>query len=294
MAQYNTILTDKAKYILFIFFGLFIFSSSVDAQEQKELVILHLNDTHSRIEPFPENDSRNANKAGVVRQEALIEEVRTENKNVLLFHCGDYVQGTPYFNMFRGEAEIAFMNLMKFDAACIGNHEFDFGLEGLAEMIKQADFPVLATNLDFSNTCVAGLTQDYHIIEKDGIKIGLFGLTVDPEGLVAKQNYEGMIFRDPLETANKMAKFLKKKKKCNLVICLSHLGYFPNEDEFGDITLAKKSQNIDIILGGHSHTFLRMPDRRQNLDGKEVIINQMGGYGIYVGRLDVVLEKTKK
>ncbi len=268
-----------------------LFSSLGFAQENKSLVVLHLNDTHSRIEPMPANDSRNANKGGIVRQSAYIEEVRRENPDMLLFHCGDFVQGTPYFNMFRGEAEVTLMNAMKFDAACIGNHEFDYGLETLATMIRSAHFPVITSNYDFSGTPVKGLTKEYLIVHRNGLKIGILAVGVDPVGLIALQNYTGMKYLDPVETANRIAAFLKEKEKCDLVICLSHLGYFPKEDEMGDITLAKKSRNIDLILGGHSHTYLRQPDRRLNLDGKEVVISQMGGNGIYVGRMDIQMKK---
>lgn len=272
----------------------FLFISSLlMAQGEKNLVVLHLNDTHSRIEPLPANDKRNPNKGGVIRQNAYIEEVRKDMKNVLLFHCGDFVQGTPYFNMFKGDAEVSVMNFMKYDAACLGNHEFDYGLEFLAGMLQKAEFPIIATNLDFSGTPVSGLTKNYEIVYREDIKIGIIGVCVSPQNLVAKQNYEGMKYLDPVESANKAAAFLKDEENCDLVICLSHLGYFPSENEMGDITLAKESRNIDMILGGHSHTFLEHPDRRLNLDGEEVVINQMGGLGIYVGRLDIIMEKEK-
>ncbi|MDR3339920.1 MAG: metallophosphatase [Candidatus Symbiothrix sp.] len=273
--------------LLFLVFPLLL------AAQSKSLVILHLNDTHSRIEPFPGNDSRNPDKGGVVRQNAYIEQVRSESENVLLFHSGDFVQGTPYFNMFKGEVEMAVANYMKIDAACLGNHEFDNGLAFMANMLRMAKFPFISTNLDFSGTPVAGLTKEYVILEQDGLNIGIIGLTVNPDGLVAKQNYAGVQYSDPVEAANSVASFLKEKKGCDLVICLSHLGYYPSEDQMGDVTLAKQSRNIDIILGGHSHTFLQQPDRRFNLDGKEVVINQTGAYGIYTGRLDVVVEEVK-
>jgi 5'-nucleotidase len=263
------------------------------AAQDKSLVILHHNDTHSRIEPFPETDSRNPGKGGVIRQDAYIESVRRETENVLLFHSGDLVQGTPYFNVFKGETEIAVANFMNYDAACLGNHEFDNGLMFLSHFIRSARFPFISTNLDFTGTPVEGLTKKYVILKRAGLKIGLIGLTVDPDNLVAKQNYAGVKYLDPIESANQVASFLKEKKKCDLVICLSHLGYYPSENTIGDITLAKKSRHIDVILGGHSHTFLEKPDRRLNLDGKEVVINQTGAYGIYLGRLDIAMEEVK-
>jgi len=280
----------KLRNKLFLF--LLVIPFLLTAQE-KSLVILQFNDTHSRIEPIPANDASYANKGGVVRQESYIREVRKEAKNVLVFHSGDLVQGTPYFNLFGGEVEIAVANQMKMNASCLGNHEFDNGLEFLAKMVRRANFPFITTNLDFTGTPMEGLTKNYLILKCGGLKIGVIGLMINPEGLVAKKNFAGVKYLDPLDSANSMAAFLKNEKKCDLVICLSHLGYYPSEDHFGDITLAKKSRNIDIILGGHSHTFLQQPDRRKNLDGKEVIIQQTGAYGINVGRMDVVMEKGK-
>jgi 5'-nucleotidase len=263
------------------------------AAQDKSLVVLHLNDTHSRIEPFPENDSRNPDKGGVIRQEAYMEEVRRENKNVLLFHSGDFVQGTPYFNLFGGKVEMSVANFMKVDAACLGNHEFDNGLEFLANLLRLAQFPFISTNLDFTGTPVEGLTKEYLILEREGLKIGVIGLTINPDDLVAKNNYAGMKYLDPIESTNRVATYLKEQEECDLIICLSHLGYYPSEKPVGDITLAKESRYIDMILGGHTHTFLQQPDRRLNLDGKEVVINQTGATGIYVGRLDIVLEEVK-
>jgi 5'-nucleotidase len=277
----------KIRLLTFI---LLAFPVLLTAQD-KSLVVLHLNDTHSHIDPFPVNDARNPNKAGVVRQYTYIEEVRKEQKNVLLFHSGDFVQGTPYFNVFRGEIEMSVANLMHLDAACLGNHEFDNGLEFMAKMIRRAHFPFLTTNLDFTGTPIEGLTKDYIIIKRNGLKIGVIGLTVSPERLVSKRNYVGMKYLDPIESANRTAQFLKEKKACDLIVCLSHLGYYSDEDHVGDITLAKQSRNIDLILGGHTHTFFTEPLHQTNLDGKDVVINQTGAYGIYVGRLDIDLKK---
>ncbi|GHV56810.1 metallophosphatase [Bacteroidia bacterium] len=273
---------------------LFIISISLQAQETQKLVILHHNDTHSRIEPLPDKAPSYAGMGGVIRQDACVEEVRSENPNVLLFHSGDFVQGTPYFNLFKGQAEVACMNFMKYDAVCLGNHEFDNGLISLAEMIQAAQFPIVATNLDFTGTPLEGLTHKYLILHRGKLKIGIIGLAVSPEGLIAKPNYEGMCYLDPIQTANKTAAMLKKQEACDLVICLSHLGYNANGKGMGDITLARESENVDIILGGHSHTFLRFADRRLNKNGEEVIIDQVGDRGIYMGRLDIVMEKVNE
>jgi 5'-nucleotidase len=261
----------------------------VPAQE-KTLVVLHLNDTHSRIEPFPENSGAYSGKGGMARLDNYVNTVRRETKNALLFHSGDFVQGTPYFNRYRGAAEIAAANLMRTDAACLGNHEFDNGMEFLAQMVRQAKFPFVATNLDFSNTPLDGLTKKHHILLCDGIKVGIIGLTIDPKGLVAKANAAGVTYLDPVESANQAAAYLKHSEQCDLIICLSHLGYYPDEERTGDITLAKNSRHIDLILGGHTHTFMPEPDRRTNADGQEVIINQTGAYGVYIGRIDIRME----
>ncbi|MDR1720236.1 MAG: metallophosphatase [Dysgonamonadaceae bacterium] len=263
------------------------------AQNEKHLVVLHVNDTHSRIEPMPANATRNADKGGQARLAAYVESVRDEHKSVLFFHAGDIVQGTPYFNMFKGEPEIALLNRMKVDAACLGNHEFDYGYPVLKEIIKQAKFPFVASNFDFSATPLKGMTKPYLILKRNGVKIGILGLGPELDGLVAKQNYAGTVFLPPIETANKVAAFLKQQKKCDLVICLSHLGYSSTVKD-NDILLAQQSRNIDLIIGGHSHTFLEKPDRQRNLDGKEVVISQMGGSGIHAGRLDVSLNQVKQ
>jgi len=261
--------------------------------QQKSLVILHFGDTHSRIEPFPPNDALNPDKGGVVRHASYIQNARKEAKNVLVFHSGDMVQGTPYFSLFGGDVEIAVANRMKIDASCFGNHEFDNGLEFMSRMVRKAKFPFIATNLDFTGTPVEGLTKKYLVLKRDGLKIGIIGLTINPDGLVPKKSFEGVKYFDPIESANNMAAFLRKEKKCDLIICLTHLGYYPDEDKWGDIPLAKNCHDIDIILGGHSHTFVQKSDRQKNLDGKEVIIRHSGANGVNVGRLDVVMERIK-
>ena len=262
----------------------------IEADNKKNLIILHLNDTHSQMDPISSHSDNNPNRGGAIRQNAVIEELRQLDPDILLFHSGDFVQGTPYFNIFKGQAEIAIMNLMQYDAICLGNHEFDYGLENLAKMIKAASFPVITTNLDFTNTVLDNLTHKYFIIHKKNIKIGIIGLTINIKGLTSSANYSGIKLLDPIETANETAEYLKEKEKCDMIICLSHLGYDPTENKKEDVFLAKNSRNIDIILGGHTHTFLNKADRRYNLDGKEVVINQVGNKGIYIGRLDVILE----
>lgn len=276
---------DK-KYISFLIITFFTCGTLVFGQ--KNMVVLHTNDTHSRIEPIPETDRIAGNKGGVMRRIRYIDQVRKENKNVLLFDAGDFLQGTPYFNLFKGEIETEAMNLMLYDAVTLGNHEFDYGLGLLEKVVRRAKFPIISSNYDFSDTQLNNLIKPYHILKKDGVKIGVVTANIQPKGLIASENYKGMKFLPPVETANELALKLKTIDKCDMVICLSHLGYIPDQK------LAEESRNIDIIIGGHSHTNMPRPNRVKNLDGKEVLVFQTAGRGIYVGRIDVVLEKVSK
>lgn len=269
-----------------LLFSLLFIGLMVNAQ--KKIVILGTNDTHSRIEPIPENDKSYGGMGGVVAREAFIEGVRNQNKNVLLFDAGDFVQGTPYFNLFHGRVEAQAMNLMKYDAGTLGNHEFDYGLDTLKMIVKKLNFPILNCNYDFSKTVLKDDIKPYVILKRFGLKIGVLGVGVDPEGLVQKNKYEGMEFKPAISSVNFYAKILKDSKKCDLVVCLSHLGY--NDD----IKLAEQSKNVDIIIGGHSHTYMEKPDMRTNLDGKEVLIFQTGKSGAYVNKIEVELDKIKK
>ena len=258
---------------------------SFPAFAQKKIVILHTNDTHSRIEPLPETDRTAPGKGGVVRRAAYIAQMRKDNKNVLLFDAGDFLQGTPYFNLFKGEVEVEAMNRMKYDAATLGNHEFDYGLGVLEEVVRKARFPIVTSNYDFSQTGLAGLVKPYVVLKKDGVKIGVIGLGVQPKGLIAAENYKGMKYLDPVKTANELAQKLRTEYKCDMVVCLSHLGYTQ------DLPLAEKTRNIDLIIGGHSHTYMKEPEIRKNADGKDVMIYQTNGRGVFTGRIDVELEK---
>lgn len=257
---------------------------------QKTLTILHTNDVHSRIEPVsPESpDPKDADKGGFIRVAAYIEEVKKKNPNVLVFDCGDFSQGTPYYNMFKGEVEVKLMNTIGYDAGTIGNHEFDSGLDNMAHLFQMAHFPIVCANYDVKGTVLEGLVKPYIIIEKYGLKIGVLGLGTKLSGMVQASNYEGITFRDPYEAANKAALALKEEG-CDLIICLSHLGFMASaKDPICDVELAKKTRHIDIILGGHSHTFIETPLICKNRDGKDVYITQMGRSGIFVGRLDVM------
>lgn len=268
-------------------FTLIILLSLTLGLEAQELIILHTNDTHSRIEPLPDTDRYNPDLGGVVRRAAYVDKTRKENKNVLLFDAGDFLQGTPYFNMFKGEVEVEAMNLLKYDAVTLGNHEFDYGMDVLEDIVKKAKFPIVSTNYDFSGTPINDYIKPYLVINKNGIRIGVIGVNVNPSGLIATSNYEGMKFNTPFEAANETAQMLRNHLKCDVVICLSHLGYT------NDLKLAENTRNIDIIIGGHSHTFMNEPAFQKNLDGKEVLVYQTNGRGVYVGRIEVELQKIK-
>jgi len=259
---------------------------------QKKLTILHTNDVHSRIEPVsPESpDPKAADKGGFLRVAAYVEKVKKETPNVLVFDCGDFSQGTPYYNMFKGEVEIQLMNTIGYDAGTIGNHEFDFGLDNMARLFKMADFPIVCANYQVKGTVLEEWVKPYIIIEKYGLKIGVFGLGTKLSGMVQASNYGDVVFLDPYEVANKVALELKKKD-CDIIICLSHLGFMSSaKDPICDTEMVKKTRNIDVILGGHSHTFIDEPIAYKNLDGKDVYITQMGRSGIFVGRLDIEIE----
>nr|WP_297309838.1 metallophosphatase [uncultured Flavobacterium sp.] len=271
--------------------------SSFSNKKTKRITILHTNDTHSHIDAFPADHSKYPNMGGAARRAAYINKIREENPNTLLFDAGDMFQGTPYFNYYGGELEIKIMNLLKYDAATLGNHEFDNGLEGLAAQLPNADFDIINSNYDFSNTIINGLTKPYKIFEVDGIKIGVIGLGVKLEGLVNKREYGETKYLDPIDTAKKMTNVLKNKEKCDIVICLSHLGYAYdkniNPENIGDLDLAALTQDIDLIIGGHTHTFLEKPTIVKNIIGEEVIVNQAGCFGLRIGQIDLFFDDKK-
>ena len=270
--------------------------SSFESKETKHLTILHTNDVHSYIDPFPANHPRNPNMGGVVRRAALIETIRKENPNVLLLDAGDIFQGTPYFNYYGGELEFKLMSMMKYDLSTIGNHDFDNGVEGLYAQMPHATFEFVSANYDFKNTVMNGLVKPYKIFNKNGIKVGVFGLGIELNGLVDKAMYKETVYNNPVEAAQDMVRILKKEKKCDLVICLSHLGYNYKDEpnKLCDLKLAAITQDIDLIIGGHTHTFLDKPTVVKNLTGKDVLVNQVGCYGINLGRIDFYLDNDKQ
>lgn len=266
--------------------------SSFTIPDVKKITILHTNDVHSHIDPFPSDDPRNANKGGVARRAAVIEAIRKENANVLLLDAGDIFQGTPYFNYYGGELEFKLMSMMQYDLATIGNHDFDNGIDGLLAQMPHAKFEFVNANYDFKNTVLDTFIKPYKIFNKEGVKIGVFGLGVELEGLVDPKLYKETKYLNPIEIAQDITQVLKEKEKCDLVICLSHLGFkYKDEPErASDINLAKKTKNIDLIIGGHTHTFLDKPVLEKNAEGKDVLINQVGCYGINLGRVDFYLD----
>lgn len=271
--------------------------SSFDGPEEtKKLVVLHTNDVHSHIDPFAIDDPKYPNMGGAARRATLIEQIRRENSNVLLLDAGDIFQGTPYFNYYGGELEFKLMSMMKYDLATMGNHDFDNGIDGFHAMLPHAKFDFVSANYDFKNTVLNGIVKPYKIFEKDGLKIGVFGLGIELQGLVDKKLYKETVYLNPIDIAQDIARTLKQQEKCDLVICLSHLGFaYPNEKEKpSDLVLAWKTRDIDLIIGGHTHTFLTKPQIEKNLDGKEVMVNQVGCYGINLGRIDFTFEKGKK
>lgn len=262
-----------------------ILAQSNQKKQTKKITILHTNDTHSNIDPFPENHSKYPGKGGVSRRFELINQIRSQEENVLLLDAGDIFQGTPYFNKFGGVLEMKLMTALGYDAATMGNHDFDGGMEGFVKAKQYADFPFLCSNYDFTNTPIDGQTQKDIIFNKGGIKIGIFGIGVEMKGLVPARLCGETVWNDPVDVANDRALELKKKG-CDLIICLSHLGYEYATDKVSDLVLAQKTKNIHLIIGGHTHTFLSEPTQTKNLNGETVLINQVGWAGINLGRID--------
>ena len=264
---------------------------SCTEQEVKQITILHTNDVHSHIDPFGPNDGRNANKGGVARRATLIQRLRQENPNTLLLDAGDIFQGTPYFNYYGGELEFKLMSMLDYDAATIGNHDFDNGIDGLYAQLPHAQFDFISANYNFKNTIMDGHVAPYKIFIKNGVRIGVFGLGIELEGLVGKDMFKETKYLDPIEIAQDMSRILKTEEQCDLIICLSHLGYdYENPQKVSDRSLARSTKDIDLIIGGHTHTFLNKPTVETNVIGKSVLVNQVGGYGLYIGKVDFYLE----
>ncbi len=276
------------------FFAQDIIPSSNQTKKFKKLTILHTNDTHSQIDPFPMTHSKFPGMGGVVARQTIIEKVRSEESNVLLLDAGDIFQGTPYFNKYHGVLEMKVMTALKYDASTMGNHDFDAGLDGFLKAKKEANFPFLCSNYNFEKTILNSQTIENTIIEKDGIKIGIFGLGVELEGLVPDNKFGDTVYLNPIEVAIGQVKKLQGQN-CDLIICLSHLGYeYENADKISDKILAQETAGIHLIIGGHTHTFLAEPTIMTNSAGEKVIINQMGWAGVNLGRIDFYFEEQMR
>jgi len=264
-------------------------------RDYRSISIMHTNDTHSQIDPFPENHKYHANKGGVVPRAQLIEQIRNTENHSLLLDAGDVFQGTPYFNRFHGHLEMKVMQTLGYDAMTMGNHDFDIGVTGFESAYREnAQFAVISSNYDFTNTSISDIVVPYKIFEKGGIKVGIFGLGIELKGLVSKNLYEDTRYNDPIETAKKYASMLRNDMKCDLVICLSHLGYKYETNKISDSVIARETTDIDLIIGGHTHTFMSKPELVIKDRHQETLINQVGFGGINLGRIDFILSDKKK
>lgn len=261
-------------------------SGLMEKKGVRKITILHTNDVHSHIDPFPENDPKYPGMGGAARRAALIKQIRAEEQHVVLLDAGDIFQGTPYFNFFGGELEFKLMTEMGYDAATLGNHDFDAGISGLVKQLPHAGFPLVNANYDFSRTELQGRIKPYTLIERGDIRVGVFGVGIELQGLVDKKLYGETVYTDPIQTAQETANLLRNEKRCDLVICLSHLGYEYGNEKVSDRVLATSTFNIDLIIGGHTHTFLNEPVKMMNREQKPVLINQVGWAGVNLGRID--------
>ncbi len=271
-----------------------LFAEMWAEDEARKLTILHTNDVHSRLEPFPMDGGKNQGLGGVAARAELISTIRAAEQQILLLDAGDIFQGTPFFNLYKGEPEMKAMAAMGYEAVTMGNHDFDAGLENFATQLQHANFPVLINNYDFTNTPMENKYQPYKIFKKGKLKIGVTGVGIEMKGLVPDALSGNTKYLNPVENVNRVAEILKKEKSCDMVICLSHLGYKYKEDEkrMCDVILAKETTNVDLIIGGHTHTFLNEPVLQKNKMGSDVLINQVGWAGIVLGRLDFEFSKV--
>ncbi|MBL7759151.1 MAG: metallophosphatase [Sediminibacterium sp.] len=256
------------------------------------LTILHTNDVHSHLDPFPMDGSRNQGLGGVAARSSLIKDIRGEADQVLLLDAGDIFQGTPYFNLYKGEPEIKAMSKMGYDAATMGNHDFDAGIENFANQLQHASFPIVICNYDFTGTPMENNYRPYTIVQKGKQKVGILGVGIELDGLVPANLYGNTVYKNPVESANATAELLRKQK-CDFIICLSHLGDKYDEDKVSDEILAKESYDIDLIIGGHTHRFFPQPRKYSNRKGGDVLVNQVGWGGLQLGRLDYIFSPNK-
>ena len=273
--------------------SLILNSLSCEKKNFKKITILHTNDVHSHIEPFPKDHSKFPNMGGFERRSTLINNIRLKNPNTLLLDAGDVFQGTPYFNFYGGELEFKLMSMLKYDAMTIGNHDFDNGIDGLNSQLPKASFDIISSNYDFSNTILENKIKRTKTYILDEVKIGVFGLGIELKGLVSDELYKETKYLDPVEISNDITDYLKNEEKCDLIICLSHLGFKYKKNKISDFILAQKTKDIDLIIGGHTHTFMDKPVLTKNKIGNDVIINQVGCFGVYLGKIDFYLDTNK-
>ena len=273
--------------------SLILNSLSCEKKNFKKITILHTNDVHSHIEPFPKDHSKFPNMGGFERRSTLINNIRLKNPNTLLLDAGDVFQGTPYFNFYGGELEFKLMSMLKYDAMTIGNHDFDNGIDGLNSQLPKASFEIISSNYDFSNTILENKIKRTKTYILDKVKIGVFGLGIELKGLVSDELYKETKYLDPVEISNDITDYLKNEEKCDLIICLSHLGFKYKKNKISDFILAQKTKDIDLIIGGHTHTFMDKPTITKNKIGNDVIINQVGCFGVYLGKIDFYLDTNK-
>ena len=273
-------------------FLIFVLAVSVVAKAQKQIVILHTNDTHSTIEPVSRYSKvkEAAGKAGCVRRATMVKQLREQNPDILLFDSGDFSQGSTFYTMYKGDVEVGLMNIMGYDAATIGNHEFDFGLDNLARLARQAKFPIVCSNCDFTGTPCQDVIKKYCVVVRDGVRIGVFGLTPKIEGLVMKENIAGVKYIDPIQATKEMVSVLRDKERCDIVVCLEHLGWKLAPEYIDDQVLISSTTGIDIVLGGHSHTYMKEMEWVDNAEGKSIPVDQNGKHGAFVGKITLKLE----
>ena len=273
-------------------FLIFVLAVSVVAKAQKQIVILHTNDTHSTIEPVSKYSKvkEAAGKAGCVRRATMVKQLSEQNPDILLFDSGDFSQGSTFYTMYKGDVEVGLMNIMGYDAATIGNHEFDFGLDNLARLARQAKFPIVCSNCDFTGTPCQDVIKKYCVVVRDGVRIGVFGLTPKIEGLVMKENIAGVKYIDPIQATKEMVSVLRDKERCDIVVCLSHLGWKLAPEYIDDQVLISSTTGIDIVLGGHSHTYMKEMEWVDNAEGKSIPVDQNGKHGAFVGKITLKLE----
>ena len=282
-------LMDMKQIVLII--ALLLTTMNVGAKGPKKITVLHTSDTHSCVLPLNKNlaDTMLADRGGFLRRIAMLKQERQSDPDLLLFDCGDFSQGSSYYTMFKGDVEVELMNRMHYDAVTIGNHEFDFGLDNMIRLFKLADFPVVCSNYDFGNTELKDIVKPYVVLKRKGVKIGVFGVCPPLEGLVSTKNYGPLKYLDPVEVTERMVDILRNQQKCDVVICLSHLGW--EVSDYPDNELIKRTSGIDLVLGGHSHTYLKTLGYETDKTGRQVPVDHEGKHGIFVGKMQLTLEK---